>query len=262
MEHLPRITKELELSIGDKFIGAMAHFHKQVLINLAPSEEQDDFTCQREDGTLIRVQVVEVVDQLMRRLEEARKSYSEKLVSDFPDFAQLFSGCRLTITDAGCEPTLPSIRSKEGILCLNELAFHIKNLGEGLGNLSMGKRRVRKYSIGPSGATIFLVCERFAPNEGDLSLQLHWSGGRAITGDERLPIIADVVAKKIRLHYSKPREEFWLLVYSRDVFATAEAPELLKAMNLLKQTKHPFDQVWYFFPYSNKKLGHLVQIWP
>lgn len=257
VEHLPRTIKDLELSIGDKFAEAMAHFHQQTLINLMPSEGQDDFTCQREDGTTVRVQVVEAVDQLMWRLEEQRKSYSERLL---PEVAQLISGCRLTIVDMGHKPTLPPIGSKEGLCCLKELVAHIHELG--VDDLPVGKRRVRKCSVGSLRISIVLDCERFAPSESNLPMQLHWSGGWVIIDDERRSIIADTIAKKIQQHYSKPREEFWLLVYSRDVLATEESPEITEAVGLLKQTQHPFDEVWFFFPYSNRKLGHLVRIWP
>ena len=239
----------------------MSHFCRQALVNVTPSEEQDDFTCQRENGTRIKVQVVEVVDQLKRKLEEQRKSYSEKLISDFPAIAQSLSGCRLTVVDTGQEPVLPPVKSKEGLRCLNELATHIQNLG--VENLPAGKRRVRKHSIGSARTSVSFVCERLTSTESSLPMQLHWSGGRFVDNEsEYRLLIANTIAKKIHMRYSKPKEEFWLLVYSRDVLATAKSPEIREAAILLKKAQHPFDKVWFLFPYSNQKLGHLIQIWP
>ena len=73
IEHPPRTQKELELAIGSKFLYSLAHFQATHLSDLKSVEGRADLVAHREDGAAVLIQVAEVVDQAMRRINEPRR---------------------------------------------------------------------------------------------------------------------------------------------------------------------------------------------
>ena len=80
---------------------------------------------------------------------------------------------------------------------------------------------------------------------------------------EALDEVPSVVARAVLdKHYAKPGERFVLLVYSLDTLRMSDHPDLVEACRLLADRTHPFDEVWYLYPYAEKDLGHLVPLFP
>ncbi len=258
-EDLPRVQEDIELTIGKKFAGALKHFYGQTLEDLKKVEDSADLMCVGENEAEVRIQVAEVVWQKRRTIDNRRQTYLRKIEADISEVLELFSGYRLSIADAGDEPFLPPLKSKEGQAHLLDLVSKLKELGEGLATLADGKRRIRKWKIGSLQIMLVADCERIAP-QGEYLPLVRWTGAYVYRDDERLSLIADEIKKKIKKGYAKSSAEFWLLVYSVDILPKADDPEVDEARKLLRSMQHPFDQVWFFFPYSNQDLGHLIPL--
>ncbi len=197
----------------------------------------------------------------MRRINEQRASYSAQLIANYPEVVHRFPGCRLIIVDGGSEPLLPKIHTKNGQAHLSEIAEQLHRLSDGISTLEVGKTRVRRYEIGPSHMAIWVRCKRVANSEAGIPPQLNWTGGYVPDVDYFRTLLADSVRAKITAGYSKPTEEFWLLLCSSDIIPQHDDAQVVEAAAAL-EGDHPFDQVWFLFPYSNQNLGHLVKIWP
>jgi hypothetical protein len=260
-ETLPRNQKELELAVGKKFLGALKHFYGRRVTKLRPSSGRADLVCQDRDGSTLKIQVVEVVDPILVRLTSVRSSYLARISRDFDDVLALFKGCELTFIDRGNEPFLPPPSKARGKKCLRDLKSHLRELGVTLDSLHVGKLRSRKYILGRKKVEIRIWCRRFSPATNDSGCRIQWSGGRTFKPAERRHFVADAIRRKIRKHYTKPRERFWLLAYSLDVLCMADNPDVLEGSRVLDTLDHPFDATWYFYPYQNRELGQLVLVW-
>jgi len=261
IEALPRTQKELELAIGQKFVKSLFHFHQIDLEEVRPIEAEGDLTTKRDDGKLITIQMTEVVDQGMRQIRDQRDSYRELLLTKHHDIADLFDGCRVSIVDSGTIPLLPKPNSKKGLQIVSDLAIELRRIGELISTLQVGKIRTRKIFLGPRNVELGIICERIVEKDQGLSSQFIWSGSYLINQDLRQNLIANVVLEKIKMGYIKPKGEFWLVIYSLDITPMPNDIEIIEATRRLQETIHPFDQVWFIYPYPNLDLGHIVNLW-
>jgi hypothetical protein len=109
---------------------------------------------------------------------------------------------------------------------------------------------------------IGVVCIRFASAGKHVPFQFAWEGGGPPyrKGVSRR-LLYTTIAGKIEKHYSKPTEPFWLLTYSTDTLLDEQDPDIEESRDLLDNTKHPFDAVWYLYPYTKEELGHVLRVW-
>ena len=103
-ERLPRTQDELELAIGRKFLGALAHFQNRRLTDLTKGAGRGDLLCLDEGRSEIKIQVVEAVDPIASTLMQRRRAYSEALLVNAADVLERFAGCRLFFIDSGNVP--------------------------------------------------------------------------------------------------------------------------------------------------------------
>ena len=262
IEHLPRIKKTLELAIAQKFVHSLEHFWEIELTGVTQAEGQGDFLVCKTTGSPILVQITEVVSQQMREINEQRSTYTAHILEEYSSLLEGFSGCRLIITDDGVGRTLPQVDSKHGQANLSDIAKSLGEMANGISSLELGKIRVRRYGIEPSKTQIIVTCERLRPPNAGFQSIFNWTGGYVPDPTSYRDILAERVRAKIDLGYEKPAGEYWLLLYSSDILPMSDSPEVAEAANVLEATTHPFDQVWFLFPYPNQDLGHLVKIWP
>lgn len=114
IEHLPLEQGKLDLEVGMKFIGSLAHFRGETYTGLREGpEEPADLSCFGVNGAEIYIQVTTIVDQLQRTLWQMRNSYREEIVTKHSDALQGFSGCSVTLVDVGDPPYLPRVNRLE-----------------------------------------------------------------------------------------------------------------------------------------------------
>lgn len=262
-EHLPRTQDELELAIGKKFIGALAHFYGPKLSDLKSGSGRGDLVCNDEQGSVTKIQVVEVIDHKLRRLSEMRQTYAEYIRREYPAVLNKYRGCAVTLVDNGEPPYLPKIKTKDGKQSADHLAAWLADIGDKIYTLECKKNRIHSSTVGPSERGVTAFIQRFAAAGEDGRFSFRWSGGGpSYRSDEPRNVLPAAIKGKIEKHYSKPNEQFWLLCYSTDTLLREDDPDIRESFTLLDNGNHPFDEVWYIYPYNGVDLGHIVHVWP
>lgn len=264
VEEFPREQEDLELSVGRKFVAALQHFEGVDLRDLCRGSEPADLVCKATNGSVVGVQVVEVVDQQLIELQTMRSSYRDALVNAMGKELLLFNGCRVSLIDSGDPPYLPSAGSGEGQVCILQLSDDVRRAATDASTLQVGKMRLHELRIGTVERRVGILIERIALPSDPPRLELSWSGvGPSYRAGKSRGILARAVGAKVSKNYAKPADQsFMLLTYSVDTLFRCDDPDMKEAQSLLDDQNHPFDDAWYFFPYAEQNLGHLVHIWP
>lgn len=172
----------------------------------------------------------------------------------------MFSGCRLTLIDEGGEATLRDARTKSGQQAFEELERELRSIGEGLSSPAVGKRRVREIVVTPAKFRLLVDCTRLVDSRPDLPPLFHWAGGYHVEPKDQGRLFIAEIDKK-RQRYRKPVPgKFWLLMYSSDMLPQESDPMVVAAKQHVRTVAHPFDAVWFLYPYSNQDLGHLLNL--
>ena len=262
IEHLPREQKPLELTIGQKFVGAMSYFEHGVLTDLQLGDEPADLRCTNADGDPVSIQVTEMVDTFGAVLNAQRDNYLRALKERCTDTLAMFSGCRLDILDEGTEDFIPPLNGPEGEATVKELATHFETMALEIDTLGVKKVRSRKWTIGTSGKTVMALCKRYAEAAPEVDYAILWGRQRTFRADEMNALLPDTIKNKIDRSYAQPDHEFWLLIYSTEMPLPADDDGIELAATLLDGISHPFNKVWFFYPYHDRDLGHVVPVWP
>jgi hypothetical protein len=228
---------------------------------MIPGSGRGDLICSDAAGMQVKIQVVEVVDAIKVAWKDRNNSYCEHLMKKYPEIFALFNGCRLILFDKSGTGFSTNLRTRHGQIYLNELAKNLKIIGNEISSLPSGMIWRRKMEIGPMKVPVIFDCERFQLADSNIPCQIFCSFGYATISIEKY-LLTNAILKKIQKHYSKPKEAlFWLLAYSLDVLLRDIDLDVVAAADALNKAVHPFDTVWYFFPYDNRELGHIVQVW-
>ena len=162
-EQMPREQESLEATLGEKFRGSLEHFLELSLTPETQKCEPADLSYVDSQGARVDVQVVEVVDLILRAVSRMRSSYSTAVQSSLGATLHRFGGCRVTLVDSGDPPYLPLIGSAEGQRCLHQLVSYIASVAEGISTLQVGGLRSGQTTVGAVNRSIGLVVERLAP---------------------------------------------------------------------------------------------------
>lgn len=262
LEHLPREKKQLELTIGKKFLGAMSHLGLGTLTVEARTEEPADLLCIDSDGRRVGIQVTEMVDVFGAKLNAHRDNYLRALKESCADTLEKFSGCALEFLDDGTNDFFPPLNRSKGEAMLADLASHLETLGREIDTLGVNKIRHRKLEIGASGTAVSLICQRREEPTPESAYSIRWGRQRVFNREEINGLLSETIRNKIKMRYGPPKYEFWLLVYTTDMPITRDEASIGLAAALLECNPHPFNKIWFFFPYHDRERGHVVQVWP
>jgi len=264
VEQFPREQEDLEFTVGRKFLGALKHFEGIQLTGLCRGSEPADLMCTSSDGQTVGLQIVEVINQCLRQVQHQRSSYREALVQALGKDLLLFNGCRVSLVDSGEPPYLPEVASKDGEACLRVLADHLRGVAKEVHNLRVGKIRSRGTKTGSPERKVGVLIERILPAGEPVRLEFIWTGGGP---SYRVDISRDLLTKalqsKVSKRYAKPSVgKFVLLAYSIDTLLGNDDPDISESRRILENSEHPFDEVWFLYPYAEKELGSLIRVWP
>jgi hypothetical protein len=264
VEQFPRDQEDLELALGRKFLGALGRFKDIQLEGLAHGSEPADLTCRSPDGAIVDLQIVEVIDQRLRELRHMRSSYRDALLRALGGDLDVFSGCRVSLVDSGGPPYWPSVLSAKGRECVRLLAEHIRRVVGEIHTLEPRKIRSRSTTTIDPERMIWLVIERFVPGGESVPFEFHWGGaGPSYRTEVPRGLLPAAVQSKIDKQYAKPASvKFVLLAYSVDSLLLKDDPDIAEAQRLLETSPHPFDEVWFLYPYAKMELGALIHVWP
>jgi hypothetical protein len=264
-EELPRKQPDLELAIGSKFVASLERFHGIHLDGIAKAGQEDepaDLVCRLAGEGPLGMQVVEAVDDSSRQLQQMRSTYRDAIERNLRREEGVFSGCTVTLVDEAVPPFLPPVDSDRGTECLRILTDQIRVVASKASGLPTGRPRSWTVCTHSPKRTIGIIVERIVAAGLDAPCRLRWSGSAFICRDPSKSAVVSAVRGKIEKRYDKPaRRDFWLLAYSVEWPLGEDDPDIMEVRRILEQSAHPFDQVWYFFPYAGEALGWPVKLW-
>ena len=262
IETLPDSSDDLESAIVRKFIGALKHFENRELCDLQRGNVWPDFRC-KERGQIIGIEIVEVVNQVHAKNRHIQDRYLKRIRELIDDVYACLAGLRIDLIDGYQQPPYPSLTTKAGRLLSQFIADNLKAEIENLERLQ--GLCVRRWQKGPTVPEAGAFIRRTAPLSSGSPAVLRFQG----TFSDRLNIVENLLKSaiegKINKNYPELSEgKLWLLAY--EVFGVSVVPRPSTALDLaeklLQSREHPFDEVWYIFPYAQQTLGHIEKVWP
>ncbi len=258
LETLPVSQQDREFAIVRKFIGAMAHFECRVLSPPMPGEEPAD--CLTQEGTQrVGIQVTDVVKSEHAHRRGTQDKFAGRVRELLSSRYSEFNGLSVTLYHRAPEP-LPSVNSKEGARLAQLVADKLRACIIELRSWGLRQRAVYRWSEGPDHQYVVALIQRHAKTDSGKSATLEFSGNFSHL-DAHL-VLTQAIEKKLAKSYSSfSNGQFWLLVYGDEPFLV-EDEAVDHTRSFLQSRKHPFDEIWGFFPYAAQELGFPRKVWP
>lgn len=303
-QELPSDQKETENIIARKFVRVLnERFERKCsepTLNI--NSEFPDCYC-TEDGQSVGIELEEVTGGADAEHYQKAHSYSRAIIQELSDDLASLQGLHIAIFLADTNQELPSVKSNEGRQLPCSLA---KSLLSRLSELQR-LQRSRQLKINWEGQTshmsrslrerflsalqdhklkqqlevtwkkqthhplyLTMVARRYEPSSSASAPLLVEFGPRGESPEIIRDKLKEAVRRKIGKQYRPgSSQKLLLLLYERfwiSRFGDKEAVRL--AQNELKVSKHPFDEVWYFYPIAEdhqtpeKPEGFLKRLWP
>ncbi len=263
VEELPRDKEELEFVIGTKFLGTLIKMGESYHdLCKAPEEASyTDLTCKDVHGNQVDIQVTEIVDNYKLSLQIMRESYKEAIQEEAKDLLAKFQDFYLWISDPSIEGYLPDINKKDGQRCKIEIIQALSELSNEIESKKKGEMITLDILVGKKKKALNIACCRHNDKTLPKEWLFQWSA-TYVGSPEHAICLTQTIAKKMIKSYSKPKNEFWLLVYNTDMPLDKGYKDFNYARDVLKKARHHFDKVWYFYPIANEDGGEVVKVWP
>ena len=258
-EWLPLEKEALERHIVAKFLGALKRTHNLTLSTPTPGSPWPDFETTAGD-TKVGIEVVEVVDgqQLLRlRLQER---YASRVCELIGDERLRFAGVSIHMADVYDDPRDPLLSTQAAEELAQSLAEGIRAAAGRLESLEFDETTAFLCQPRPHLPRVTALAFRFDPPGSDRVGVIQFHGSRRLSAAPLLQAIIKKVGKRYT-RYAAGR--LWLLAY--DTGFSMEPPPsraASEAKALLLQRSHPFDEVWYFYPFAGEGRGFVDRIWP
>lgn len=264
IEPLPEGSEDLETAIVRKFIGALLHFKKRSLILSGRGTEWPDFVAVEEDRR-VGIEVVEVVNIEHARKRALQRQYLELLLSTIEPFCGQLRGLRIRMDDGQQDPPYPSPTSRDGKQLIQFIVDNLQSNIEKLRQLPIGRsvhHVWQNWKVETRTPRIGILARRLAPAESECALKLEFFDGFGSRAGVRESLLEKTLLTKVKKAYTSYKNgPLILLAYGDDpIILQAEAIEPTKKM--LSSNRHPFNEVWSFFPYAAKDLGGVRMVWP
>ncbi len=262
IETLPDSADDLETVIVEKFTGALKHFEKRELSNLQRGDLWPDFKCKERDE-IVGVEVVEVVNREHAGKRHIQEQYAARIRELIDDIYPRLAGLRIDLIDGDQQPPYPSLATKAGWLLAHFIADNLKAEVEKFEQLQ--RLGIRRWQKGPNLPEAGAFITRIAPRESGSAAVLRFQGTFPESLSVGESLLKNAIEGKLSKNYPRFSEgKLWLLAY--EVFGVSVGPKPSKALDLARQLlqsrQHPFDEVWYIWPYAEKTLGHIEKVWP
>jgi len=269
MELLPPYKNELEAVIVKKFIGALKHKEGRHLSHPVKADPWPDFVCE-EAGAKIGIEVVEVINVEHARKRHLQEEYTKYIYKLIDDFYPCLSGLAITLNDGYQYPPYPPLRRHAGQRLAQSIADDLRSSLEQLENMQIDHIRVYRWQKGPHRPTTGAFVRRVAPKESGVPATLGFLGSFPESVSVIDSLLMGTIEKKLDKYTQFTEGKLILLAYDvvgPPVENSSTTPPVVLAKEVLRCNDHPFDEVWYIFPYApmdldHKNLGHIVKVWP
>ena len=161
-------------------------------------------------------------------------------------------------------PQYPKVKSQEGQKIVEAFVSYILNSTDKLINFKVGQTFFWNWQKEDKKPRIGIFGRRYAPKESSLPCQIGFFGSFPESVENVRSLLADAVKHKIAKSYtSYDKGRLMLLVYEVGSISIEMGGNdvIERAIKVLTQDRHPFDEVWYIFPYADGNIGALYKIW-
>jgi|CXWL01.1.fsa_nt_gi hypothetical protein len=259
LEALPDSQQDRECAIVQKFIGAMTHFEHRALSPPTPGEEPADCLTQEGDQK-VGIQVTDVVKFDHAHMRGTQNKYSRRIRELLSDCFSEFNGLSITLHYRAQTPPYPPINSKEGVRLAQLVTEKLRASIPELKKCGIGQQAAYRWLGGSNDYHAVAFIQRLTAFDSGRTALLDFSGNFPHL-DAHL-VLTRAIEKKLAKNYPPfPNGRFWLLAYGDEPFLI-ENDAVADAKSLLQSRRHPFDEVWAFFPYAAQELGFPRKVWP
>lgn len=265
LERLPDTKDELELAVVRKFAGALAEMEQRHLTNLRRVDAWPDFAAE-EAGRPVGIELVEVVNGKHAVKRARQLEYLARLEQLLADVLPLLSGLSITFDDRDQNPPYPPLCTKQGIALAQSIADHLRSTVPLLEQTALGQLFQHRWQSGSYAPVTGIYGRRFAPMKSSAPLRLLFAGTFSEYVRVSESLLAATVFRKVKRSYQKYADgSLWLLAYEVGTMSVGAPPSRAAhlAQIVLSRRKHPFDEVWYLYPYARPlELGSMERVWP
>jgi hypothetical protein len=263
METLPVIKDELEESVVRKFVGALAQFHSRQLQAPVKAEPWPDFRT-GESGATVGIEVVEVLDDQHAKARARQEQYAGRIKELIGDTLHRLAGLATTLDDGYQVPPYPPLHTSAGRNLAESFAANLRAEVPSLEEVEAGQVFLRRWQHGAGQPTMGVFGSRLVSLESGRIPTIRFFGSFPQSLERAEALLGEAVFGKIKKNYSPFDGQLVLLAYELGSISVegGSSPAVAQARTLLRDKPHPFDEVWYIYPYADRDTGHLVQIWP
>lgn len=264
VETLPESKEDLEAAVVGKFIGALWHFEGRVLAPPTHTGQWPDFETQ-EENVRVGIEVVEVVNVEHARKRHLQEQYRSRVVELVAKTLPRLRGLWIRLHDGYQDPPYPPIRSRAGKQLAQSIADSLHSVVDELEKMALGRLRVYKWQERATTPSSGAIVKRFAPRDAGVAAIISYLGSFPVSVTITESLLSRAIEGKLEKSYpSYSGGRLWLLAYEVGYPSVHPKPSASAAIakSLLQQGAHPFDEVWYIFPYAHKDLGSIERVWP
>lgn len=263
IEELPKDKVKLETKIVQKFLGSLRHFENREIVTLKESDPWPDFEA-IEGLSKIGIEVVEIVNTDHLKLQSLQKKYEDEILTEIADVLDHLNGLRITIDDGYQFPPYPKLNSIEGRKLVQSISTGIKSSISHLQTVEVGMPFLKRWSSDPNSPRTGIYGLRVADKNSGLRADIGFSGSFPESHEAIVSSLRKTIKRKIDTNYTQYADgKLMLLVYEVSLSVHPdESAAINEARVLLSQRNHPFDEIWYFFPYAAEDLGAIQRVWP
>lgn len=261
---LPVNKEDLESAIVSKFVGALVHFEGRSVTNIKKCDPWPDF--EGDEGTnVVGIEVVELVNQQHNILRRTQEEYKNAVLDRLGDRLSSFSGLHITLYDSYQMPPYPKANSNEGKEIVDCYVQGLLDCADEIGGYEVRRLFTREWRNENGKPKVGMYGYRTAPKEMNLRPRIGFLGTFPESLEKVRSLLAQAVEHKIDKSYTKyEKGKLLLLVYEVGTISAGpgDSEAIERAQDVLKGKEHPFDEVWYIFPYAERNLGALHRVWP
>jgi hypothetical protein len=270
-ETIPSSQDDEEFSILLKFIASLQHFEDRDISGSwrRGNAEFPDFEKGGGDD-LFGIELTEIRHVRHDALRRLQHDYRDALIKLIKPIYSRLSGLEIILDDRYQDPPYPRVRSAAGREVADAIAAHVVSFVDQLEDLPFHPDGfphglvLHTAKATPGGVHISFLAHRFAPKDAGRDPVIRYAGTFPESVDALSLFLANAVEHKVNKRYGVYPGSLWLLVYGRDAWFTGPPPSEAgaNARSLLSTMSHPFDEVWFIFPYAGIDVGSIEQVWP
>ena len=255
---------DLERAIVTRFLAALAYFEGRSVTDVEKCDPWPDFEGY-ENTNVVGIEVVELVNQQHNKLRRRQEEYKSSILQRLVGRLSLFSGLHITLDDGYQMPAYPKVNSKDGKEIVDCYVRGLLDCVDEIGDYDLGRVFIREWRNENRKPKVGIYGYRTAPREMNLPPHIGFLGTFPESLEKVRSLLAEAVEHKIDKSYTKYKKgKLLLLVYEVGTISVepGNSEAIQRTQDVLQGREHPFDEVWYIFPYAESNFGAIHRVWP